>query len=855
MANYKTIGDFLVSDVIQDKVFLKQYEFLLMAYAEKILQVDDGKHKKELDVSALLFYADLLSKSEIDGELEKHKLLAQEIIILLNALFPEDVIIKYYMGEVLSEVGNFIGLSYSIPDYKNVELLGELRRIAIKNSLRIPSSPETSFLIPQKEIYRHFKEKCFSYSAPTSLGKSFVIRMFIKDMISNGEKLNFAVIVPTRALINEVNSKLTSNLENLLDSMDYRIVNSAGATAIEEVHNFIFVMTPERLLYLLILRPDLDIDYLFIDEAHKISTKDSRSTFYYQTIGILTSRRHCPHVIFASPNVPNPEIYLRLVHGIKPSEKAKLAAIYSPVCQEKLLIDLHDGMTYFYNEHTKHIKKIAPLEINNDLNSILSFYGRNKLNLVYCNSPNKVVEFAQKYADCLPELNDPELNSLATQIQEEIHEKYYLAETIRKGVAYHMGNLPASIRLKVEDLFKGSMDKDGNRTVGKIHTLFCTSTLLEGVNLPADNLFVTSYKNGNKMNKVELSNLMGRVGRIDLNLYGNVFLVSIPGVSKKEEFVKLLKADVEPQVLSSGSDLLCANKEFIADAFKRGEFSITCPPGMGEEDYELLRKFSNILLRDIINGRKTFLVKEFSDVLTDSEMLLIAEKIGNKVEELDEDINTSYDQNERLYNAIREGSHYPKINVGSKPDYKMVYGFICELNNIFNWPLYEPGTLGKKNKSGEQKQLKRYTVVLTKWMGGESFKDIVKESLLYYGIIDKDKINDEIASLMKIIESVIQFRFSNYFLKYSKAFKEIHHKETFQDWYEFVEYGSTIPVRIWLQKNGFSRDSAAYIDSNRYIRVVDGKKLLMKTLFECERLDVRKEAQQVYFNNKSLFEE
>ena len=80
-----------------------------------------------------------------------------------------------------------------------------------------------------------------------------------------------------------------------------------------------------------------------------------------------------------------------------------------------------------------------------------------------------------------------------------------------------MGYLPASIRLRIEEGFKDGM----------IRTMFCTSTLVEGVNLPADNLFITSYKNGRSdMNEVEFRNLVGRVGRIQYNLYGNVFMLA-----------------------------------------------------------------------------------------------------------------------------------------------------------------------------------------------------------------------------------------------------------------------------------------------------------------------------------------
>ena len=103
-------------------------------------------------------------------------------------------------------------------------------------------------------MFDGFENKQFSFSAPTSLGKSFVMQMFIKNKVTGGEKKNYAIIVPSRALISEVSKGLAQELGTLLFDRNYKIVNSAGATALENSNsNFIFVMTPERLLYLLIL--------------------------------------------------------------------------------------------------------------------------------------------------------------------------------------------------------------------------------------------------------------------------------------------------------------------------------------------------------------------------------------------------------------------------------------------------------------------------------------------------------------------------------------------------------------------------------------------------------------------------
>lgn len=61
----------------------------------------------------------------------------------------------------------------------------------------------------------------------------------------------------------------------------------------------------------------------------------------------------------------------------------------------------------------------------------------------------------------------------------------------------------------------------------KITAMFCTSKLVEGVNLPADNLFIKSYYSGRaQMTDVDSRNLIGRVGRIQYNLSGDVFMIS-----------------------------------------------------------------------------------------------------------------------------------------------------------------------------------------------------------------------------------------------------------------------------------------------------------------------------------------
>lgn len=245
-----------------------------------------------------LRFADLLSKSNDPVKANAHKIWAQEIVILLNELYPEDTLIKLYAGDVFSSIGNHKGIEHINSEYQDITALERFFSEFRDDYLTIPAEPDEKFFAAQKTAYDHLTDDCFSYSAPTSMGKSFIMRMFIKNEVIHGAQKNYALIVPTKALINEVRGKViddlgeNGNLEkiNYLDRCNYRVVTAASDIALEEEHNYIFVLTPERLLYLLISQPKVQIDYLFIDEAHKLSGKNSRAPFYYKVVDMLLKR-------------------------------------------------------------------------------------------------------------------------------------------------------------------------------------------------------------------------------------------------------------------------------------------------------------------------------------------------------------------------------------------------------------------------------------------------------------------------------------------------------------------------------------------------------------------------------------
>ena len=564
-----SFGEIYFKALEKNEYLMELYDAILYNYALKVFGLPENKFPPRVfEIMDALRFADLLSKSTAPDHSVQHKMWAQEIAALLYGLYPHNEDVQFFAGAILHSVGNYQGQLLLGSTYSGVDAYDRIYSAYCRKQLAIPVDKQKTFFPFQKAVYNHLNDDCFSYSGPTSMGKSFIMRMFLKeDITMKDAQKNYALIVPTKALINEVRRSIITDLGESLEKCNYRVVTAASDIALEEQHNFILVLTPERLLYLLISYPDLQIDYLFIDEAHKLSGKNSRGPFYYKVVDMLLRREHRPRFIFAAPNIPNPQVYLRLMNDvIETGDDKKLTTTYSPVMQIKFLMNLRGKEIAVYNERSGQTIKVANIKAGDvNLNTmLLTLEFKNRVlspeerlqTIVYYNGRNKAIKAAQIYANCpeIQEKHDVELDNLSKDIAQEVHGDYFLSGMIKKGVAYHVGYLPASIRTRIENLFR----------CGKITTMFCTSTLLEGVNLPADNLFITDNKIfRSEMNPVDFRNLIGRVGRISFNLYGNVFFVSDDKSVTPEKYIEMLQTPVPSQELSVTTDPKVLKKEEI----------------------------------------------------------------------------------------------------------------------------------------------------------------------------------------------------------------------------------------------------------------------------------------------------
>lgn len=854
--NKRLLGDFILEDIEANGYLRELYNELVIAYTKHLyeLRIETSK----VNVDHLLRFADILSKSNHSRN-EQHHNLAQSIMALLSRLRPDDKKIEYYFGSVLTNVNNYKGAANRFGNYYNTDLMDFVSEFIEKESHRIPmltGDREEYFFGKQKYAFQRMQEADFySYSGPTSMGKTFLIKMFIRKRIESGHKENFVIIVPTKALINEITSDFINDFKDYLAAYNFRVANTPGAASLDQEYNFILIYTQERFLYHLIKHRNVRPKYVFIDEAHKISERSSRSAFFYKIIDILRKGLDTK-VIFSCPGIPNPEVYLNLISKRPSMTFYSDRYIYSPVSQQKYLIDARNVRINIYNDLSGKFIKL-PLDENLPLDTInvIRRFGKDGSSIIYCESTEKAIDLARRYADGVSDIDlNEELKKVIDEIKAEIHTDYYLVDFLAKGVAYHVGYLPANIREKLEHLFR--MDV--------IKALFCTSTLLEGVNLPASNLFIIIKKDSPLFKTpANFKNLVGRVGRIKYNLMGNVFIVPESGSDETviDKCQDVIEHDTPEQTLSIDQILKKGVKDKIISLLERGETTLE-KRGMNFEEYNFIRFTLNSLLNDILqHNTESIIYNQFSDMLDRDTLLRIQHNFQAESGLASDDVILSFDQLKNANTEIQNGLSYPTEII-----HDSILKFLERLFDLYNWELYE-----SKKDIGNKERLKYYAVLLGWWMRGDGLGQIIRNEIDWArskGVIyvggekrdyrdNKEDRNIIINKTLSDIDNVILFKISNYFLKFSEQYMRFHSVGSIaNDWYEFVEYGTQNADVINLQKIGFTREVANKVlgKYGPYISYgVDGRIRLHPMLKKVVEGNIRKETLEVYHNNTNVF--
>ena len=581
------LADEIALEILSNTYFLKLFKVCTERSIVNTLGIDNQISYSEKEFKDLLRFSDLLSISSI-SEARNY---AYKIITYLNPYFRQNPYYCTVSKAVYYNLGNFPAVVYLEKENNNQSKLPFERSVELEAKKIIQEVPDSEGLFFTDTQYKLFSElsnaREFSFSGPTSMGKSFIIKAFIRKAIQNKPPENLVVIVPTRALINQFALELKKDLNTLLEQYKYRIATNSNISefSTEELVNYILILTPERLISYISQEQNPPISFLFVDEAHKIAqTEDSRSITTYTSIEKTLKKYPNIKLYFSSPNVSNPEVFLKMFRSTKCGNYFKTNE--TPVAQNLYFADLLNG-DFFYFSNNEFVKIQSPLSSNYaTVNGILTTLGK-KSNLVYCNTKARTIEYAKLFADTIDqETENKVLRKASRIIKEYIHPDYYLADIIKKRVAFHFGNMPQLIRNLVEDLYQR----------GEIRFVFCTSTLLEGVNMPTQNLFILNNKKSTKTLKpIDFWNLAGRAGRLSKELQGNIFCVKHSDcVWDDTSFFAKKEIELVPSIFTRiNHNLKKIEKLLNGDEVKSGS----------EEEKNILKYIANIICVDTLEPK------------------------------------------------------------------------------------------------------------------------------------------------------------------------------------------------------------------------------------------------------------
>lgn len=829
------IIDEMAKDAVVDKYFLRLFQTLEKMYWDKLLS-DEQISVNKLSPSEyvdILTFADILSLSS-DAQ---HKNYALKIISCLKCFYENDPRYIYYSQGIMVRLGNFPGFAL-LNNSDNNELPFDISlEKSFKEIINKDPYSDKVFTDAQYQLLEElFDKNHFSFSGPTSFGKSFILTSYIKYLMMNNKRgLNIAFVVPTRALVSQTLKKFKS----IFDGIDgYYLSSSPDIPALFCSSNahYIFVFTPERLLHYFSAANNPSIEYVFVDEAQKILSEDTRAVVYYHAIS-LAERKSCK-LFFSSPNISNVDVFLKLFN--KTSDETETIS-ESPVCQSRLFIDMLEKKNIIFSDLNEELI-YADYDFPDNLYALIRDISKrvdnkNPKSLIYCNTIEDTINCAKKMIEVLDLEKSDELNKAAKEIADFIHPDYYLVSLIRYGVGFHFGKLPQRVRDIIERLYEK----------GELHYLFCTSTLLEGVNLPAQNIFILNNQIGDKNFKsIDFWNLAGRAGRLTKELCGNVICVrwiNKEGRWNKKENIDLIK---NKKIGPISSDIVTGKSHFYKNVFRAAEGQKFTRENVSETQRRVYNAFSNVLISHFTDNQPSLLRNEFQRKEPES-VKKIAE-IGKNLSVPSEIICRfpliKAEYQDKIWNL--PPMYTPQL---LEPTYENCLNMLSHLWKLYGWEKEE--SKGKKPlfPKGNKNFIKHYASLMSDWMNSKSINEIIKKTIFtsrgktiidgylssgQMNIVKFDPnnqrhINIIINNTISEIDKVIRFDLKNYFENYYCILEKRDGKGGGgEDWALFMEHGTLRKELIEIQKIGVPRHLSKlfYDDFHEYFIYNEDQELI-----------------------------
>ena len=287
------------------------------------------------------------------GEGDREKNLANAYGALLHLSDVENEVYKRACYVLQSRSGNLITSSHLPKIFENglhtddygTALNFELaaNRALLQHSFSDES--EIYFTKFQKQLWQSLSNgKNVAISAPTSAGKSFIIKKHISELVEQDAK-NIIFVVPTKALINQVSNTLKFDLQDKA-----HVLTTYIAAGKEDEKCSIYVLTPERCLKVF---QDDDINQpslVFIDEIHNIEDQ-SRGAIFENALYRMISMWPSTQFVVAGPFIQSLSNSIQQIGNIDLVDHQTLS---SPVFQVKV------ALTFSSKQKTAHYRIASP---------------------------------------------------------------------------------------------------------------------------------------------------------------------------------------------------------------------------------------------------------------------------------------------------------------------------------------------------------------------------------------------------------------------------------------------------------------------------------------------------------------
>ena len=512
--------------------------------------------KPELLIESLapkLILSNVLNRLHDKGPIDQQDL---EILSYLKHFHPE------VLFEEESKLMYLLGLFYKVDEPRDL--------LSFSYSLyseAIKEDTGQSFTPVQASIRNKIKaNKYFSFSAPTSAGKSFLFRELIK-----GQKGDVVIVVPSRALIAEYILAVQDIVGNRKDILVLQFIDDINK---KKTSRRIFIVTPERASELFRI-PELFNVTLFLYDEAQISEEKIRGVTFDAFVRRADRKFPLAKKIFAHPFIQNPSAQLKK-HNFD-NDSNSMAYQQSSV-----------GKVYLrHDEKASVFRCFSPFVVNGHRKSETYELGddvvANKLStggtiLIYI-SKSSIYDKSfkntfERYISLCKPVEDLGALEIISEIEALIgaeNKESELVLLMKKGVVVHHGSIPLVVRFLIEKFTNAGFAK----------LCFATSTLAQGVNMPFDIVWIenASFEGTKEDRALGLKNLIGRAGRSTRKKsnfdYGFVVVRNI------KTFLEKFSASSQ---LSEVSQLDVDSEEIDSDLY---DFIDAVKDGTLDDDYNL----------------------------------------------------------------------------------------------------------------------------------------------------------------------------------------------------------------------------------------------------------------------------